>query len=100
MGGDELMEFLTVRMKDSTKEVGPRDVDLWLSQAHVWQSEGVLDDVVFDDSDVSDSDKNIYHIGTEEKQTNSVKNSLVKFGHYVVEHTKKASMKKQGLVEQ
>jgi len=69
MGGDEVMEFLTVRMKDyATKELGPRDADLWLSQAHVWQSEGVLDDVVFDDSDISNLDKKTYCTRSEEKQ--------------------------------
>lgn len=72
MGGDELMEFLTVRMKDfATKELGPRDADLWLSQAHVWQSEGVLDDVVFDDSDISNLDKKTYSTRSEEKRADS-----------------------------
>jgi len=70
MTGDELMEFLTVRMKDyATKELGPRDADLWLSQAHVWQSEGVLDDVVFDDdSDISIMNQDTYSSESEEKQ--------------------------------
>jgi len=69
MGGDELMEFLTMRMKGfATKELGPRDADLWLSQAHVWQLEGVLDDVMSDDSDVSGSGNNSYFAGTDKQE--------------------------------
>jgi len=69
MGDDELMEFLTMRMKEfATKELGPRDADLWLSQAHVWQLEGVLDDIVSDDSDVGGSGNTNYFAGIIEQK--------------------------------
>jgi len=51
MTSDEMMEFLTVRLKTfTTEELNPKDVDIWLSQAHVWQSKGVLDGTTFNDS--------------------------------------------------
>jgi len=98
MNGDELLEFLTMRMKDfATNELGPRDVDLWLSQAHVWQSEGVLDDVVFDDSDVDDSNNDTYSDRTEEKQIDSVEDSVIEADYCAVEYNAHTFLSPTGL---